>query len=265
MPVETPAADSRGFRPIGPYLVRIDGTKRQANGDVDVDVTFATPTAAKRLIGNGDWRVLATDEDGVSTDTIAIYRDGSGPLVAFDQMPYVSATAPARARFRVLAVAGMSTIRSITILFAGMSRITVPVDPLGASTGEAVAESSAMPGRLKWFEVRYDALKTVAQTTELSFSARNVTDTLQYAGGTRLQFIGTGANGKPMDNSGRVYAVRGSLGRQFDGVSVVPGQWARFRVVFDAPGVHGPITVKDGATTATPPVPAAAAAAEPAW
>jgi hypothetical protein len=257
-----PVADANGFKPVGPYTIRIDDVAPTAGGAIDVNVTFATPTAAKRLIGNGDWRVLATDEDGVSIDTTAIYLAGTGAPAPFDTMPYVSATTPAKARFRVALAEGMSRVRSVSAIFTGAPPATFEASLPGASAGTAEPASTAPFTRLKWFEVRQDHVKSNGRTTELTFSARNHTDALQYAAGTRLVFSVAGSDGKRVQNSGRVYPVRGLIGRQYEGVSVLPRQTGRFRVVFDLPNVRGPITVTDGAITATL---AAPAVAEPVW
>lgn len=258
----TSSYDAEGFATIGEFAVRIDRATQIANGDIDLLATFKTRGNISRLIGNGDWRVYVTDADGVSTDTTALYSPAPGNLQPFAQMPYVSASAPAQVRLRVVLPAGMAPVTSATVMLTGQHSATYRVGPLGSDAAPPPPAGTVPGSALKHLEVRADQLEAVGQTTQLSYSVRNTTDRPQFAHGTYLQFSATRADGTTITNTGRVHAVRGALGRHYEGVTVLPGQTGRFRVVFDAPDVRGPITVTDGTTTATLALPVPA---EPVW
>jgi len=261
-------AERDGFQRLRDFEARLERAVIDAQERADVIIVLRNITRASHLIANGDWSAVATDEDGVGGADIGIWTPTTGAPIPFTTMPSVAPGATTRVRFIIepeptaggLATVSINQTGSPPAVFdirsaPGAKPTTLPAPPV----------SNAAFGRLKALEVRTDAVKVAAGTTELFFTVRNTSQTLHYAGGTRLVFSGRTTGGQSIVNRGATYSVRGVRDRATGFAPIQAGATMRLRVVFDGANVRGPFTVTDGVVSTTLPEPSKAAAPEPIW
>ncbi|WHU04333.1 hypothetical protein [Sphingomonas sp. NIBR02145] len=262
--IAAPTPAPEGYRRTRDFDVRIVRATVDASGQVDVLLNLRNATRAAKLVANGDWTVTVTDEDGLGVPTRALWMPGTGTPQPFHIMPNVAPGATREIRFLLKPETVHARLVTLSVQQNGAPPISFGLPALATrpNVTEGAPAGNGPFSPLRNLEVRLDrAAPYPGRRFELVFTARNRSTSVQYLGGSNLNFSAIGSGDQQVTIQRETFSIRGTPVTPTGSAPIQPGAIARLRVLFDQP-VAGPFKVSDGSVTATlQPTPAS----EPEW